>query len=263
MCWVFENPDFVRVNTANYPATFLAGNKHDVRVRQSSPSSVVAAGVQMTANGGVGGIPTYASVIANVTGTGKFKSTDLSQSLTTPLSATPTISPENNWLSDGSFGGTGIIDPWHNRDGAGAVSQNTTLGHVATNCLQTTLSTGASTTKSVRILIPRKGNYVSGQAFVRLSAGSGSASMNISPVLSYSVPTLNTTPTLLKSGTQSTGTPRTLGTDGWTLVTCPTTNVPRTKLPDWANAIVVTIDFYAVNNSGGQVYVDDVHIEQW
>ena len=263
MTWVFENPDLVRVNAANSPATFIVGNKHDVRMHRPTPGNVTGAGVQLTTTGGIGGVPTYANVLANVTGTGKFRCTDLSQPQTTQLPATPTISPENNWLSDGSFSGAGIIDPWYNRDGAGAVSQNTTLGHASMNCLQTTLSTAVSTPKSVRILIPRKGNFVAGQAFVRLSAGSGTCQMTITPCLSYSTPTLNTSPTILKSGAQTFGTAATLGTDGWARVSVPTTNVPRIKLPEWANAILVTLDFYAVNNNGGQVYVDDVHVEQW
>ena len=265
MLWIFDSPNILHTGaTKIFPSLFSVGSNHDVRLNEPYLHSIGSSvGVQMTTTGGPSGVPTYASVLADVTGTGRFEIKGLSDLINTSLPAVPTMSPDNNWLADGSFAGPGIIDPWFYRDAASTIVLNTADGHVGSGCMQVPITSNVAAAKSARIIIPRRGDFVAAICFAKLVAGAGTASIGITPVLCHATPTLNTVPTVLKRGTGLSGNTTTLSSTGWTRMTQSGAS-PKLKLPKWANCIEINIDLYGVTGANGSyVLVDNVQVEQW
>ena len=111
------------------------------------------------------------------------------------------------------------------------------------------------------VTIPR---FLGVSGFAKLSAGSGTiSSVYFIPALITGSVAVGTAPTIVK---QDSGiivdANRTLSTAGWTNFGLSGT-APRPELPDWCNYVILVIDLFAINNSGGNVWFDDIQVEQW
>lgn len=267
MLWVFDNPDFVdNGGTKLYTTLFKIGNLHDVRLNNPWLHNIGGAGIQMTTTGSPTAGPTYMTALAEVTGTGRFKVRGISDYTTTALPRTPTNIAFNNMLSDGTFEQTAISDAWYAAGGVGTLSLTTTDKHTGTKCLQAPITTAVSTAKSIRCAIPRANGarFVSVQGFAKLSAGTGSiSSVTLVPALITGAVTVGTAPTIVRSGAAlSADANRVLSAAGWTNFGT-SGSLPRPEVPEWCNYLILIIDLFAVDNNGGNVWVDDLQVEQW
>lgn len=268
MLWIFDNPDIVDAGgTKQYSTFFKVGSLHDVRVNNPWIHNVVGTGIQATATGSTTAGPTYFSALAEVTGTGRFKIRGISDlSPTTALPRTPTAIASNNMLADGGFEQTTLSDAWWGTGGVGTLSTVTTDKHTGARSLQVPITTAGNTPKSIRVAIPRANGarFIGMQGFAKLSAGSGSiSSVALVPALITGAVTVGTAPTIVKQDAGMTvDANRTLSSAGWTNFGT-TGSMSRSELPDWCNYIILYIDLYAINNNGGNVYFDDIQVEQW
>ncbi len=268
MLWVFDNCDMLDASgTKLYSTMFKVGSLHDVRINDPWIHNIGGAGIQATATGSPTAGPTYFSALAEVTGTGRFKIKGISDlSPTTALPRTPTAIAANNMLADGGFEQTTLSDAWYGTGGVGTLSTVTTDKHTGARSLQVPITTAVNTAKSIRVAIPRANGarFVGMQGFAKLSAGSGSiSSVVIVPALITGAVTVGTAPTIVRQGTGLTiDANRALSAAGWTNFGT-TGSISRPELPDWCNYILLYIDLYAINNSGGNVYFDDLQVEQW
>ena len=265
MSWHFDNVNILHTGgTKNHPATFSVGDNHDVRIENSYLHNLGGTGIQLTATGGPGGTPTIQTVLANVTGTGRFKCNGVTSLTSTSLPRVPTISPWNNMLADGGFDDSVLYDAWFpNAGGIGTLSRNGTEGHVAVGCLQVPITSAVSTTKSVGLLVPRHGaRFVSVSAWFKLSAGSGSVIVKMLAAHCLEAIVPGTKPTLLKTWNNTSVNTTTLDATGWKN-TGISGNLPRYELPDSSTHLLVVFDFFSVDNNGGNVFADDVHVERW
>lgn len=40
-------------------------------------------------------------------------------------------------------------------------------------------------------------------------------------------------------------------------------SLPRPEVPEWCNYLILIIDLFAVDNNGGNVFFDNLQVEQW
>lgn len=266
--WIFDNPDFIdNGGTKLYNTLFKVGANHDVRVNNPFPQNIGGTGVQATATGSPTSGPTYHLTLAEVTGNGRFKCQGISDlTPTNALPRTPTAIAYNNMLSDGGFEQAIISDPWYVTGGVGTLSSVTTDKHIGSRSLQVPITSAVSTAKSIRVAIPRSNaaRFIGVQGFAKLSAGSGSiTSVSFIPALITGGVTVGTAPTIIKQDSALTiDSNRTLSTTGWTNFGTSGA-APRTELPAWCNYVILVLDLFAINNNGGNVFFDDIQVEQW
>jgi len=268
MLWVFDNPDFVDAGgTKLYSTLFKVGDRHDVRINDPWMQNITGTGIQATTTGNPASGPTYFPALAEVTGTGRFKVKGISDlTPSTSLPRVPTSLAYNNMLGDGGFEQTVISDAWYVTGGIGTLTTVTTDKHTGSRSLQVPITTGANTAKAIRVAIPRSNaaRFLGVSGFAKLSAGSGTiSSVYFIPALITGSVAVGTAPTIVK---QDSGiivdANRTLSTAGWTNFGLSGT-APRPELPDWCNYVILVIDLFAINNSGGNVWFDDIQVEQW
>ena len=268
MLWVFDNPDFVDAGgTKLYSTLFKVGNLHDVRINNPWMQNISGTGIQATTTGSPTSGPTYFPGVAEVTGTGRFKINGISDlSPSTLLPRVPTNLANNNMLGDGGFEQTVISDAWYVTGGVGTLTTVTTDKHTGSRSLQAPITTGVSTAKTIKVAIPRSNaaRFIGVSGFAKLSAGSGQiSSVYFIPALITGSVTVGTAPTIVK---QDSGivvdSNRTLSTVGWTNFGLSGA-APRPELPDWCNYVILVIDLFAINNNGGNVWFDDIQVEQW
>jgi len=263
LLWLFDSPNIFHTGTRNWRTPFVVGNNHDVRIKDYYAHNLAGVGIQMTANGSPTGTETVVTALATVTGTGRFKADGISDLTSTSLPRTPTISAVNNWLCDGGFEQASLVDLWFVRAGGfGAISRVTSDKHTGSGCLQVPITTGNATTKQLAVLVRRRGRFVGISAFLKLSAGSGSIDLKIAPAICKIETAPGTAPTPEYVGTLTTINTSTLSAAGWGN-TGQAGNQSRYELPEWATHALVVIDGYNINNNGGNLLVDDVHIETW
>lgn len=265
LLWLFDSPNIIFSGaTKNFPAPFIVGDNHDVRVDHHHTHNVTGKGVQITADKSPTGGPTVMHVLANVTGTGRFKADGIVDLTATNLPRVATNSPNNNWLAGGGFEEPALADLWYVYDssGVGALSRTTSEFHTGTASLQCPMTTGANTKKQVALLVPKRGRFVGVSAFLKLSAGSGSVQLKAAPVVCRVPGAPGAVQSLEKAGPISSLHIVTLSPAGWVNIG-QAGNLPRYELPDWATHLLLIFDMYSVNNNGGHVYIDDVHVETW
>jgi len=268
MLWVFDNPDFVDAGgTKLYSTMFKVGNLHDVRINSPWMQNIQGTGIQATATGSPTSGPTYFPALAEVTGTGRFKIQGISDlSPSTLLPRVPTNLANNNMLADGDFEQATISDAWYVTGGVGSLTTVTTDKHVGSRSLQAPITTAVSTAKSIRVAIPRSNaaKFIGVSGFAKLSAGSGSISgVSFIPALITGSVTVGNAPTIVKQDAAITvDSNRALSTAGWTNFGLSGSG-PRPSLPEWCNYVILVIDMFAINNNGGNVWFDNIQVEQW
>lgn len=263
MFWLFDSPNIFHTGTRNWRTAFTVGSNHDVRLKDPYLHSINGVGVQMTTNGSPTGTETVVTTLATVSGTGRFKCEGIVDLISTSLVRTPTALSNNNWLCDGGFEQSSLVDLWYVRSGGfGAVSRVTTDKHTGSGALQATITTGNATTKQIAVLVRKRGRFVGVSAFLKLSAGSGSIDLKIAPVICKIETSPGTAPTPEFTGSQTTLNTATLSSAGW-VNTGQAGNQPRYELPEWATHALIIIDGFNINNNGGNLFVDDVHVETW
>ncbi len=260
---LFDSPNIFHTGTRNWRTAFVVGTNHDIRIKDPYIHSIAGIGVQMTTNGSPTGTETVVTTLATVTGNGRFKVEGISDLTSTSLPRTPSVNPLNNWLCDGSFEQTSIVDLWYVRSGGfGTPTRITSDKHTGTACLQVPITTATATTKQLAVLVRKRGRFIGVSAFLKLSAGSGNIDLKIAPVVCKTETAPLTAPTPEYTGTLTTLNTSTLSAAGWGN-TGQAGNQSRYELPEWATHALVVIDGFNINNNGGNLFVDDVHIETW
>jgi hypothetical protein len=264
LLWLFDSPNIFHTGgSRNWRTAFVVGNNHDVRVKDYHAHNLAGVGVQMTTNGSPTGTETVVTTLATVTGTGRFKANDISDLTSTSLPRAPSINPLNNWLWDGGFEQASLVDLWYVRAGGfGAITRITSDKHTGAACLQVAITTANATTKQLAVLVRKRGRFVGISAFLKLSAGSGSIDLRIAPAVCKIETAPGTAPTPEYTGTLTTLNTSTLSAAGW-VNTGQAGNQSRYELPEWATHALIVIDGYNINNNGGNLFVDDVHVETW
>lgn len=263
LLWLFDSPNIFHTGTKNWRTAFVVGNNHDVRIRDYYAHNMAGVGVQMTANGSPTGTETVVTTLATVTGTGRFKAEGISDLTSTSLPRTPSINPLNNWLCDGGFEQASLADLWYVRAGGfGTITRITSDKHTGTACLQVPITTANATTKQLAVLVRKRGRFVGVSAFLKLSAGSGAIDLRIAPVVCKIETAPGTAPTPEYTGTLTTINTSTLSSAGWGN-TGQAGNQSRYELPEWATHALIVIDGFNLNNNGGNLFIDDVHVETW
>jgi len=263
MFWLFDSPNFIHCGTRIFPAPFVVGNNHDVRINDHHAHAIDGAGIQVTADKSPAGGPTFVKTMAHVIGNGRFKSDGIVDLASTSLPRVPTIAPQNNWLADGSFEKSNLVDSWYVKSGGvGALARTTEDQHTGAGCLKCPITSGPASPKQVALLVPKRGRFVGVSAFMKLSAGSGSVSGYMAPAVCKNVPPPGTSPTIEMTGALMPLLGASLSSAGW-VNTGTALNLPRHELPEWATHVLIIFDFFAIDNNGGDVYIDDVHIETW
>lgn len=263
LLWLFDSPNIFHTGTRNWRTAFVVGNNHDVRIKDYYAHNMTGVGIQMTANGSPTGTETVVTTLATVTGTGRFKADGISDLTSTSLPRTPSINPLNNWLCDGGFEQASLVDLWYVRAGGfGTITRITSDKHTGTACLQVPITTANATTKQLAVLVRKRGRFVGVSAFLKLSAGSGAIDLKIAPVVCKIETAPGTAPTPEYTGTLTTINTSTLSSAGWGN-TGQAGNQSRYELPEWATHALIVIDGFNLNNNGGNLFIDDVHIESW
>lgn len=264
LLWLFDSPNISHTGgSRNWRTAFVVGNNHDVRVKDYYAHSLAGLGIQMTTNGSPTGTETVVTTLATVTGTGRFKANDISDLTSTSLPRTPTINPSNNWLCDGGFEQASLVDLWYVRAGGfGAITRITSDKHTGAGCLQVAITTANATTKQLAVLVRKRGRFVGISAFLKLSAGSGAIDLRIAPAVCKIETAPGTAPTPEYTGTLTTLNTSTLSAAGWGN-TGQAGNQPRYELPEWATHALIVIDGFNINNNGGTLLIDDMHVESW
>ncbi len=263
LLWLFDSPNIFHTGTKNWRTAFVVGNNHDVRIKDYYTHNITGIGVQMTTNKSPTGGETVVTTLATVTGTGRFKADGISDLTSTSLPRTPSVNPVNNWLADGGFENATLVDLWYVRAGGiGTLARITSDFHTGAACLQVPITTGAATAKQVAVLVRKRGRFVGVSAFTKLSAGSGSFDLKIAPVVCKIETAPGTAPTPEYTGTQTTLNSSTPSTAGWSNVG-QAGNQSRYELPEWATHALIIFDLYNINNNGGNLLIDDVHVETW
>lgn len=263
LLWLFDSSNIFHTGTKNWRTAFVVGNNHDVRIRDYYAHNMAGVGVQMTANGSPTGTETVVTTLATVTGTGRFKAEGISDLTSTSLPRTPSINPLNNWLCDGGFEQASLADLWYVRAGGfGTITRITSDKHTGTACLQVPITTANATTKQLAVLVRKRGRFVGVSAFLKLSAGSGAIDLRIAPVVCKIETAPGTAPTPEYTGTLTTINTSTLSSAGWGN-TGQAGNQSRYELPEWATHALIVIDGFNLNNNGGNLFIDDVHVETW
>lgn len=268
MLWIFDNCDILDAGgTKLYTTMFKVGSLHDVRINDPWMHNITGTGIQATTTGSPTSGPTYFSALAEVTGTGRFKIRGISDlSPTTSLPRTPTAIAYNNMLSDGGFEQTSIVDAWWGTGGVGTLSTVTTDKHTGSRSLQVPITSAANTAKAIRVAIPRLNGarFIGIQGFAKLSGGSGAiTSVQFAPALILTSMNPGTAATISKQDAGiSVDANRTLSVAGWTNFGT-SGSASRAELPDWCNYVILYIDLYGINNNGGNVFFDDIQVEQW
>lgn len=250
-------------STRNFPSLFNIGNNHDVRMTNSYLHNVDGAGYQVTSNKGPAGAATTIKILANISGTGTLKCNGISGLTSTQLPRVPTLSTKNNMLADGSFEQNSLVDSWFVLSGGlGTLATSSLDFHTGTKCLQVPITSGVSTAKQLAVLVPKTCRFIGFSGMFKLSAGSGSADIKVAPVVCKSNIQPGVSPTIDFTGAMTTLNSVTPSTSGWVNGGIAG-NIPRYELPEWATHVLFVIDCYAINNNGGNLYVDDVQIEAW
>lgn len=263
LLWLFDSPNIFHTGTKNWRTAFVVGNNHDVRVKDYYAHNLTGLGVQMTTNKSPTSGETVVTTLATVTGTGRFKANDILDLTSTSLPRTPSVNPANNWLADGGFENATLVDLWYVRSGGvGALTRVTSEFHTGAASLQCPITTGAATAKQVAVLVRKRGRFVGVSAFTKLSAGSGSFDLKIAPVVCKVETAPGTAPTPEYTGTLTTLNTSTPSAAGWSNVG-QAGNQSRYELPEWATHALIVFDLYNINNSGGNLFLDDVHVETW
>lgn len=263
LLWLFDSINIFHTGTKNWRTAFVVGNNHDVRIKDYYAHNMTGVGIQMTTNGSPTGTETVVTTLATVTGTGRFKVDGISDLTGTSLPRTPSINPLNNWLCDGGFEQPSLVDLWYVRSGGfGTITRITSDKHTGTACLQVPITTANSTSKQLAVLVRKRGRFVGVSAFLKLSAGSGAIDLKIAPVVCKIETSPGTSPTPEYTGTLTTINTSTLSSIGW-VNTGQAGNQSRYELPEWATHALVVIDGFNLNNNGGNLLIDDVHIESW
>lgn len=263
LLWLFDSPNIFHTGTRNWRTAFVVGTNHDVRLKDYYAHNMTGVGIQMTTNGSPTGTETVVTTLATITGTGRFKAEGISDLTSTSLPRTPSINPLNNWLCDGGFEQTSLVDLWYVRAGGfGTITRITSDKHTGTACLQVPITTANATTKQLAVLVRKRGRFVGVSAFLKLSAGSGSIDLRIAPVVCKIETAPGTAPTPEYTGSLTTLNTSTLSSAGWGS-TGQAGNQSRYELPEWATHALIVIDAFNINNNGGNLFVDDVHVETW
>lgn len=261
MHWWFDKCLFVHTGTRSYTAPFKIGNLHDVRIHDAHIHTVGGAGVQVSATGGPGGAATTITTMAELTGTGTFYMRDTAISDNPgAIPRVPDLSDANNWLSDPGFEDASLLDMWWVTGNTGAPATSATIAHTGSRSLRTT--TTATGAKTLRVLVPvaRGARFASAAAFVRVSSGTPSVSLNLRPVVAVET-TPGSAPTIRKTGSTTVLNSATMDSTGFVLI-AQTTNTQRVAVPAWATHVEVWLDLVNVG-SGVAVDVDPVFVCGW
>lgn len=262
--WLFDSPNLIYTgSTRSFPSLFRAGDNHDVRVERYHAHNIAGAGVQLTPDKSSTGGPTLVNLMAHVTGTGRFKADGITDLVASNMPRVPTFVASNNWLADGGFEEPTLADMWYVAEGGiGTLARTTTEFHRGTASLQCPITSGANTTKQLALLVPRRGRFVGVTSFLKLSAGSGSVQLKVAPAVCRVTAAPGALQTPQKIGPITELNSATLSAAGWVGLG-QAGNQPRYELPEWATHLLVIFDMRTINNNGGNVYIDDVHIETW
>lgn len=266
MLWLFDSPNIVNASgSRSYLAPFKIGDNHEVRINDPFIHSLSGAGVEISATGGPGSTATTLETLAEITGTGTIACKNI-HTLSSPAGIPRIVSIDdgNNWLSDPGFENTSLVDMWYGSGAVGALATTAAKAHTGSRSLEIPITGAVSVAKSAKCLVPIKhgARFMDAACFARLSAGSGSASLAVRPVVVAVQAVPGTAPTIQRTGTLVTMNTATLSTTGWTKI-AHTTNSPRVSIPAWATHIEVVIDCFSIDNNGGSVYLDPVWVSGW
>lgn len=221
----------------------------------------------------------------------------------------PTIAPlisnseDDNWLGDGSFAQTNLVDYWwlYRAGGIQVVTGSSTARFSGTGVSNLGVVTGVSNSganslgitmdatgthaagyRTIALIKQKKGDQFSG-SFSHLMSAGGTGTFTVvlyAAVVDYNTSQWTSTnlnglayygfiPTITRALNigPSAGYTITPSTTQWNVSSfsfnVALTDIPRIQIPPWATHLFIQIDFSNINNPSGTVYLDDFIINGW
>jgi hypothetical protein len=250
-----------------YASYFSVGSDIEIKLRDPFIHSLQAAnGVLIGSAKGPSSADVYVGMLCNASGTGRFACDGIREFANPALGAVSCGADDNQWLSDFGFEQTTVQDLWY--DDSSAVG--TTIGTLATvtadflagaRSLQIPILGAAAANRRLKCLVPVGGKKFAMRWFFKLSAGSGSGTFTVQPVVARDG--ASGVPTITRAGTAFiNGASFTPVTTGWSQ-TGTAGSIPRHDVPAWATHILMTFNLDNINNASGNLWFDNVYVTGW